>query len=72
MNERMGARPWLAKTQHDYAQMLLARDDAGDRTRALKLMGYADATYRELGMASSAKDASQGGQEREGAPAPGR
>jgi hypothetical protein len=52
--------------------MLVARDDAGDRTRALELMGYADATYRELGMASSAQDASQGTQAREGAPAPGR
>ncbi len=59
MNERMGARPWLAHTQHDYAQMLLARDDPGDRTRALELMGYADATYRELGMASSAEETSQ-------------
>ena len=72
MNERMGARPWLAHTQHDYAQMLLARDDAGDRTRALELMGHANATYRALGMANSAEEASQCGQARQGAPAPGR
>ena len=31
MNERMGARPWLAHTQHDYARMLLVRDGPGDR-----------------------------------------
>ena len=34
MNERMGARPWLAHTQHDYARTLLARDEPGDRERA--------------------------------------
>ncbi len=31
MNAGMGARPWLAHTQADYARMLLARDGPGDR-----------------------------------------
>ena len=52
MNERMGARPWLAHTQEDYARMLLARDDPGDRERAQELLDQALATYRELGMES--------------------
>ena len=30
MNARMGARPWLAHTQHEYATMLLARNQPGD------------------------------------------
>jgi tetratricopeptide (TPR) repeat protein len=51
MNEHMGARPWLAHTQFDYARMLLAREAAGDHERALSLAASALATYRELGMA---------------------
>ena len=50
MNERMGARPWLAHTQEDYARLLLKRDAPGDRERADELMAHAIATYRELGM----------------------
>jgi hypothetical protein len=46
----MGARPWLAYTQEDYAHMLLACDEEGDRERAQKLIDAALATYRELGM----------------------
>ena len=34
MNARMGARPWLAHTQHEYAVMLLARDQPGDRAQS--------------------------------------
>src|SRR5205085_552649 len=30
-NARMNARPWLARTQHEYAVMLLRRDEPGDR-----------------------------------------
>jgi DNA-binding SARP family transcriptional activator len=58
MNERMGARPWLAHTQHDYARMLLARDEPGDRERAQELVHQALATYRELGIEPSAAKAS--------------
>ena len=50
MNERMGARPWLAYTQHDYAQLLAERDRPGDRERADELLAEARSTYRELGM----------------------
>jgi DNA-binding SARP family transcriptional activator len=58
MNERTGARPWLAHTQRDYAHMLLARDGRGDRKRALELLGAALAIYRELGMKSYAASTS--------------
>jgi hypothetical protein len=50
MNERMGARPWLAHTQQDHARMLLRRNGQGDRERAEKLLSRAQATYHELGM----------------------
>jgi class 3 adenylate cyclase len=58
MNTRMGARPWVAQTQHDYAKMLLARDGPGDpstgsgqdRERALELLTQALDTAQELGM----------------------
>ncbi len=50
INERMGARPWLARTQNDYARTLFDRDDPGDRERAQELLDQALATYRELGM----------------------
>ncbi|MFQ5593938.1 MAG: AAA family ATPase [Anaerolineae bacterium] len=50
MNARMGARPWLAHTQHQYAAMLLARGQAGDRARATSLLDQALATAGELGM----------------------
>ena len=48
MNQAMGALPWTARTQHDYAQLLLARDTAGNGRRARELLGAARATYREL------------------------
>jgi len=50
MNERMRARPWLAHAQADYADMLLTRDEPGDRPRAFALLDEAADTYRELGM----------------------
>ena len=34
MHERMGARPWVARTQLAYAEMLLARRQRGDKARA--------------------------------------
>jgi hypothetical protein len=51
MNERIGARPWLAHTQDDYANLLLRRGDARDDVRAHDLLKTARAVYRELGMA---------------------
>ena len=50
MNARMGARPWLAHTQHEYADMLLARNQPGDRDKAMALFNEALTTARELGM----------------------
>jgi hypothetical protein len=57
MNAEMGTRPWLAHSQHDYAAMLLARDEAKDRERASGLVGEAGATYRRLGMGNWADEA---------------
>lgn len=57
MNESMGARPWLAHTQHDYARMLLDHGSPGDRERAYQLLDQALAIYRELGMESYAASA---------------
>jgi DNA-binding SARP family transcriptional activator/tetratricopeptide (TPR) repeat protein len=50
MNDRMGARPWLAHTQHDYARLLVARGTADDRAKGDALLATALTTYRELGM----------------------
>jgi len=50
MNAAMGARPSVAHTQHDYAQMLIQRGHAGDAEHARELLTAAAATYRELGM----------------------
>ena len=58
MNARMGARPWLAHTQEDYARMLLDHDAAGDREKAQLLLSEALAMYEELGMPASAASAS--------------
>jgi DNA-binding SARP family transcriptional activator len=53
MNERMGFRPWLARTQDDFAEMLRARGEAGDEERAEELQAAAVATCADLGMASN-------------------
>jgi tetratricopeptide (TPR) repeat protein len=50
MNTRMGARPWLADTQTDYAELLLRRAARGDRDRAELLLAEARRTFEELGM----------------------
>ena len=53
-NAGMGARPWLAHTQRDYARMLQVRNGHEDRERAQALLDDARRTYRELGMESYA------------------
>ena len=50
-NARLGLRPWLARTQEDFARMLFARGGAEDRARAGELQAAARAGYDELGMA---------------------
>ena len=52
MNARMGAKPWLAHTQCQYAHMLLARARPGDREQAMSLLDQALNSSRQLGMRS--------------------
>ena len=53
----MGARPWVAHTQEDYASLLARRNERGDRERARELIAKAVTTYRELSMESWASRA---------------
>jgi tetratricopeptide (TPR) repeat protein len=46
---RMGARPWLAHSQHEYARMLLTRDRP-DQARAEALLAESAETAEEVGM----------------------
>jgi DNA-binding CsgD family transcriptional regulator len=50
MNARMNARPWLAYTQYHYADMLVSRQQRGDRHKAASLLHDALGTACELGM----------------------
>ena len=54
MNERVGARSWLAHSQADYARLARARVDGA---LAEELLEAAIATYRELGMDSHESNA---------------
>jgi hypothetical protein len=53
MNTRIGGRPFLARTQYEYARMLLARGRAADRRRAAALLDESLACCRELGLGES-------------------
>jgi DNA-binding SARP family transcriptional activator/tetratricopeptide (TPR) repeat protein len=55
MNATTCARPWLAYSQYDYAYMLLARGNAGDRERADDLLASARTLSQELGMSALAE-----------------
>jgi hypothetical protein len=46
----MKARPWLARTEHDFALMLLQRGEPDDSTRAAELLSSAETSSRELGL----------------------
>ena len=50
MNARMGARPWLAHTQYQYAIMLLARSHPSDDEKAVALLDKALSVAHELEM----------------------
>ena len=50
MHERMGAGPWVARTQLAYAEMLLTRRRRGDRARARGLLEDANAIADTLEM----------------------
>jgi hypothetical protein len=54
----MGARPWLAHTEHDHARALIARANPGDDANALELLARCIARYKELGMDAWAERAS--------------
>jgi hypothetical protein len=54
MNARMGAKPWSAHTQFQYARMLLARSAPTDEQRATILLDDARMIARQLGMWSLA------------------
>jgi predicted ATPase/class 3 adenylate cyclase len=57
MNRSMGTRHALAHTQAEYADLLLAQQAAGDRTKALDLLNQALETARELGMKQLVEEA---------------
>lgn len=50
MNTRLKARPFVARTQYEYAAMLLARRQHGDQEKALALVDGALDTAQALGM----------------------
>ena len=50
LNASIGAQPWAARTQADLASLLSARDQPGDRERAVELLEAALGTARRLGM----------------------
>jgi len=79
LNTQIGAHPWAARTQADLAALLLARDQPGDRERAVELLAAALGTARRLGMTAFAQRAGEdlaraGGDGRPGQaqPRPGR
>jgi tetratricopeptide (TPR) repeat protein len=55
LNARLGARPWLARSEYGYAQMLLERGESGDAERAGTLLRRASRTAQELGMTTLAE-----------------
>ncbi len=50
IHTRMGARPLLAHTQHEYAAALLEQGRPEDRERANRMLAEAQATAEELGV----------------------
>jgi tetratricopeptide (TPR) repeat protein len=57
LNTRLHAPPFVARTRYAYAQMLVRRDEPGDRERALGLVGQALETAEALGMTRLAEQA---------------
>jgi DNA-binding NarL/FixJ family response regulator len=54
LHSRMGARPWIAVTQYQYADLLLARGGAADQAEAWKFVTAALGAAREMDMADLA------------------
>jgi tetratricopeptide (TPR) repeat protein len=57
MNTRLGDQPWLAHSRLQYADMLLRRNEAGDRDRAIALLNGALEFAKESGMRKVQSDA---------------
>ena len=53
---RWRARPWLARTRHSYAEMLISRGEARDLAAARDLLEEALGTAREIGMRGLVRD----------------
>jgi hypothetical protein len=56
-HERIGARPWLARTQVAWATVLRDRDASGDKTASRELAAAALSVARELGLAATEREA---------------
>ena len=54
-NERLGFRPWLARTQADLARTLIRRGGPGDMERAAELYDTATESFVTLGMKEPAE-----------------
>ena len=57
MHAAMGAKPWHARTQVSYAELLLARRGAGDVERATEMLADAILVADALGMVVLAEKA---------------
>jgi tetratricopeptide (TPR) repeat protein len=55
LNGRLGARPWIARSELGYAQMLLARREPGDAEQARELLQRALHTALDLRMTTLAE-----------------
>lgn len=56
-NIHLGAKALLARTQLEYARMLIRRGDTADRQKALPLLAASGATARDLGLATIGREA---------------
>ncbi len=52
VDRRLEAHPWVARTQYDYAGMLLARGRPADRAKAAELLAETTDAARRMGMRS--------------------
>jgi DNA-binding CsgD family transcriptional regulator len=59
LNERLGARTWLAHTAHEYARMLLARGTGDDRAHARAQLGVALRIATAIGMPALVRRATE-------------
>ena len=57
--ERIGARPWLARTRLEWARMLLLVAERGDGERAHDLLRQALTTARDLGLVNIERGAAE-------------